>query len=226
MIIDCVSDLHGHFPKLEGGDLLIVAGDLTGRDTFNENLDFEKWVEEQKYKKVIVIGGNHDNVLEQDGHLGIGDYNGKRSEYLCDSGIDFQGFKIWGSPWTLKFQGQNPRAMAFCLGTEKQLAEKWSLIPDSTDILVTHSPPNGILDEVNNRWKCGVRSGSLSLKERVVELDLKLHVFGHIHGSYGKTTPSLETQTIFVNASHVDEEYRPINKPIRIILEDLSRKKQ
>jgi Icc-related predicted phosphoesterase len=33
MIIDCISDLHGAQPKLEGGDLLIVAGDLTARDT-------------------------------------------------------------------------------------------------------------------------------------------------------------------------------------------------
>ncbi len=31
MIIDCISDLHGYYPKLEGGDLLIVAGDLTAR---------------------------------------------------------------------------------------------------------------------------------------------------------------------------------------------------
>lgn len=28
MIIDCISDLHGEYPILEGGDLLIVAGDL------------------------------------------------------------------------------------------------------------------------------------------------------------------------------------------------------
>ena len=31
MIVDRISDLHGHYPQLEGGDLLIVAGDLTAR---------------------------------------------------------------------------------------------------------------------------------------------------------------------------------------------------
>lgn len=33
MIIDCIADLHSHYPKLDGGDLLIVAGDLTDRDS-------------------------------------------------------------------------------------------------------------------------------------------------------------------------------------------------
>ena len=37
MIIDCISDLHGFFPKLEGGDLLIIAGDLTARDKPEES---------------------------------------------------------------------------------------------------------------------------------------------------------------------------------------------
>lgn len=29
MIIDFISDTHGHYPELEGGDLLIVAGNPT-----------------------------------------------------------------------------------------------------------------------------------------------------------------------------------------------------
>jgi len=32
MEITCVSDLHGYYPELPGGDLLIVAGDLIARD--------------------------------------------------------------------------------------------------------------------------------------------------------------------------------------------------
>ena len=39
MIIDCIADLHGHYPKLEGGDLLIVAGDLTAEHKYEE-LDY------------------------------------------------------------------------------------------------------------------------------------------------------------------------------------------
>lgn len=32
MIIDCVGCLHGNFPKLDVGDLLIFTGDLTAQD--------------------------------------------------------------------------------------------------------------------------------------------------------------------------------------------------
>ena len=33
-----------------------------------------------------------------------------------------------------------------------EIAEKWKLIPDDTDILITHGPPNGILDEVPRKF--------------------------------------------------------------------------
>ena len=55
MIIDCISDLHGFYPELEGGDMLIVAGDLTARDQQDEYEKFHIWIHNQKYKKKICL---------------------------------------------------------------------------------------------------------------------------------------------------------------------------
>ena len=43
MIIDCISDPHGFYPKLKGGDLLLIAGDLTANDTQKEFDKFFQW---------------------------------------------------------------------------------------------------------------------------------------------------------------------------------------
>lgn len=61
MIVDCISDLHGFYPELEGGHLLIVAGDLTANDTLEQHLKFIKWCVSLPYSKIIFIAGNHDN---------------------------------------------------------------------------------------------------------------------------------------------------------------------
>jgi|SRR5277367_2649726 len=220
MIIDCISDLHGYYPTLEGGDLLIVAGDLTARDTILEYKEFDLWLAKQKYKHKIIIAGNHDNFIQR-----VRDWNGfeeiKGGIYLCDSGTEFEGFKIWGSPWTKRFEGMNPKAMAFTVDTDDELAEKWALIPEDTDILITHSPPKGMRDLISRKENVG----SLSLVRRLTFLTPKLHVFGHVHEGYGearfhiKNCAKSELKLCYlVNASHVNERYEPVNKPIRIEL--------
>lgn len=222
MIVDCISDLHGHYPTLEGGDLLIVAGDLTARHSFQEMEGFEKdWLrfEKKKYKKTVLIAGNHDTLLEQIS------WDWKDVEYLCDSVTEFEGLKIWGSPWTKRFKGMNPRAMAFTVDTEEELAKKWAKIPDDTDILITHGPPKGILDELTEE---GHHAGSVALENAIRRIRPLLHVFGHVHECGGcATTGPLKTvnaldntikETLCVNASHVNEYYEPMNKPIRVIL--------
>lgn len=239
--IDCIADLHGHYPKLEGGDLLIVAGDLTATHTCDELLKFCEWVDHQKYSKCIVIAGNHDTMFIDKNFETISDTLSP-SVYLCDSGTTFeyektieghqttQELKIWGSPWTLTFHGINPLCTAFT-GIEEELEAKFELIPDDIDILITHGPPYGILDVItqygpfsHEREAC---VGSPSLLKRTFDIRPKVHVFGHIHEMYGQydhkprvgASEKLGITPIqFINCSHVNESYEPVNKPIRIVL--------
>jgi len=229
MIIDCISDLHGHYPQLDGGDLLIVAGDLTKNGTLGAVNRFKDWIWDagaNLYKKVVMIAGNHDNCIEDRTFFN----EDKRFwehpvvSYLEDTGTEFEGLKIWGSPWTAYFEGMNPHCMAFTINagcdTDDWLAEKWALIPEDTDILITHSPIKGILDKTVSRENVG----SLSLKMAIwrMEKPPKLIVTGHIHEGYGihreiwyQYSEDVFEQ-IIVNASHVNERYEPVNKPIRI----------
>ena len=226
MLITAISDLHGHYPKLEGGDLLIVAGDLTATDGWQEVSAFKRWLYEQDYAMKIVVAGNHDNALAREGG-GPWYFSGYKTTtreqisyatYLCDSGCEFEGLKIWGSPWTSSFEGMNPHCKAFCLDTEEELAEKWDLIPTGIDILATHSPPKYILDATVN----GKNVGSSSLYDQIeLRIRPKLHVFGHIHEAYGQMhiyDPTTQTCRIYCNASHVNERYQPVNSPIRVIM--------
>jgi len=98
------------------------------------------------------------------------------------------------------------------------MAEKWKLIPNDIDILITHGPPNGILDLVPRKgWD--ENTGCEELRKKVEEIAafgrLKLHVFGHIHCGYGTAE---EFGMKFVNASNCDEAYRPSQPAIAIDL--------
>lgn len=218
MIIDCISDLHGHFPELEGGDLLIVAGDLTASDTEPQYIKFTNWMCDQRYPKKIFISGNHDNKL-----VGKPLIRTPQCEYLCDSSTEFEGLKIWGSPWTSQFPGINPRCCAFTKPFMESLKDKWDLIPDDVDILITHCPPYGILDQVAGEY--GASVGDKDLREALDNrIKPRLHVFGHIHENGGKQIvlkrPGIgsENNTICINASIVNERYKMVNKPVRIVI--------
>lgn len=225
MIVDCISDLHGYYPELQGGDLLIVAGDLTARDQPWEYIEFGRWLNQQNYRKKIVTSGNHDNTAQNAEPF----INPETDEwvYLCDSGTEFEGLKIWGSPWTKTFPNMNPNCKAFTVDTEEELASKFSLIPQDTNILITHSPVYEVLDKVkryNSRgtWDPKKDSyehvGSKALQKHIDwDLYLQLHVCGHVHEGYGEVKGQTGIFSYhYVNCSIMNEIYEPINKPIRI----------
>lgn len=213
MIIDCVSDLHGFYPELQGGDLLIVSGDLTARDEAEQHIEFSEWLDAQSYIKKIVIAGNHDNNIDADSIECL-----TKCYYLEDSRTEFESLKIWGSPWSLWFKGINPHCKAFT-GSELDLQKHYDKIPLDTDILITHGPAYRMLDSFPIPSSKLDLFGSTSLRIAVEKIKPKLHVFGHIHEGYGlKVLKREDKDTICVNASHVDIDYRPVNKPIRVIL--------
>jgi len=194
-----------HIPD---GDILIHAGDISasgGAEQIRKQID---WLASLPHKHKILVPGNHDWWF-QDGKSA----NEKALFYcatkgvhcLVDRGVEIEGLKIWGAPWQPEFYN-----WAFNLPRGRALAERWALIPQDTQILVTHGPPYGILDEVPR----GEKVGCQDLLDKVVELgqkQLKLHVFGHIHYSYGSYHMGAVQ---YVNAAVCNESYRPVNPPI------------
>lgn len=209
--IVCLSDTHncnGEF-AVPDGDWLIHSGDATIRGTEREVEEFLAWFSRLPHRHKIFIAGNHDWLYEtqnQFARLLTSKFN---IRYLQDSVAEIDGLKIYGAPWQPRFFD-----WAFNLNRGAELAEKWEMIPDDIDILITHGPPHGILDEVPTKFGFE-NTGCERLRKRVEEISkfgkLKLHVFGHIHCGYGVRD---EWGVKFVNASVCDESYEPIQPPL------------
>lgn len=204
MKIVCISDTHlqvGKKFKLPVGDVLIHAGDGTGRGSLRELATFADWFARLPHKHKILIAGNHDFGFQEDPALCRTLFAGDGINYLEDSGVTIDGVKFWGSPWQPWFLD-----WAFNLPRGAALKAHWDLIPNDTDVLITHSPPYGILDTVAS----GEDVGCQDLRIALARVKPKVHVFGHIHESYGRVQFG---ETLYVNAAVCDASYRPINKP-------------
>jgi Icc-related predicted phosphoesterase len=87
------------------------------------------------------------------------------------------------------------------------MQKRWDAIYDDTDILITHGPPFGHLDIPGGQ---SIRVGCEMLRHRVDTIRPKIHVFGHIHGSWGHY---FDGHTHFFNASVLDERYAYAHAP-------------
>jgi len=208
-----ISDTHTYHRQvvLPEGDILIHSGDITKMGTLSEIEDFVEWMSEQKFSHKICISGNHDwcftNALRK---KSLKLFKNKDIVYLQDSSIIIDNIKFWGSPWTPEYFN-----WAWNLSRGKALAAKWAQIPDDVNVLITHGPPYGVLDLVeNNLSNIGrdLHQGCQDLFNRVMDLkQLKAHCFGHLHYGYGKIKINNIT---FSNAASCNERYIPDNPPI------------
>jgi predicted phosphodiesterase len=218
--ITLISDTHTRHglidPKLDlpGGDLLLHAGDIMNSGYSKRDIDdFCWWFNSlEHYDTKVFIAGNHDRMFENDPERAREGYSPfKDITYLQDESLDLwdeedQQTVIYGTPWQPEFY-----SWAFNLPKGGPgLMSKWEAIPNDTDILITHGPPQGILDISGPPYNEG-NLGCALLRERVDLIKPKIHIFGHIHGSYGY---KLVNGTHFINASVLNEKYEHTNMPL------------
>ena len=212
MRIVAIADTHSQHDDIviPDGDVLVHAGDSTYQGTINEIASFNTWLGKLPHKHKVVIAGNHDWLFERNPTLAKEMmFN---CTYLKDSGTVINGIKFWGSPYSPRFFD-----WAFNQDRGPDIKRFWDLIPNNTDVLVTHGPPEGFGDIVQARdTKASlIHVGCYDLLQAIERVKPKLHIFGHIHECKGEY--EYGTTKLF-NVSICDGKYKPINTPTIIDL--------
>ena len=214
MILCFISDTHGRHYDLRlnlslekilltyPDAVLIHCGDVSNRGRESEVRDFIEWYDSLNFKHKIFIAGNHDFLFESDSKKSGDLISGTSLIYLNDSGFILDGIKFWGSPIT-------PWFYDWAFNRRSEIIDHLKLIPDDTDVLITHGPPYGTLDFTLNGHKS---VGCPELSRKIGSLkNLMVHSFGHIHESFGKETINGVSS---INASILNLSYVPTNEPV------------
>lgn len=205
-----ISDTHTYTNMLSlpaDIDMVIHSGDATNyRDPYKnekEMRDFITWLDKLPVKHKVFVAGNHDTSIENNlvtkyefENLGI--------HYLYMNTIEIEGLKLWGSPYCPTFGN-----WSFMKSRESIGRKVWDFMDTEADIVITHTPPKGILD-LSYHGKDLEFCGCNSLLHKIMEVQPLLHCFGHIHNTkspvFNAGTRTLTgIQTIFSNGTCVTD---------------------
>lgn len=225
-----ISDTHSQHERvgIPECDILVHAGDFTWEGDFLEVRDFVEWLEQQPAKHKVVIAGNHELSFDQ------GDYRYHEASrkllayntdqtihYLEDSGVELEGIKFWGTPWTpvlgyWAFNATTRTDAPFDMRSDPPLLEvKYGMIPKDTDVVICHGPPYGLVDRSTSDDRCG----SIEMRN-LLENELsnvKLFMSGHIHEARGYT---INNDTHVCNVATLARDYVTVRDPVVIYIDD------
>lgn len=236
-----ISDTHNKHEELEipECDVLLFTGDIGGRTDLKQLMRFLVWFEKQPADKKIFIGGNHDIILDKKWMEqkqftgGIEALLSRQSYYdaikliesysviyLNNKEYIYKGVKFYGSPYSPSFHRQN---WVFNADRGKEIMKEWAKIPSDVNILLTHTPVYGVMDDLKDCWD-GIEERFVGCKDLLSVIEkrlhsLKLHCSGHIHSNYGvmQYDVSNSRKCLISNGAVVDNQYNIlINKPLII----------
>lgn len=107
--------------------------------------------------------------------------------------------KVFGSPCTFS------KRFAFGLKSEEEAERMWEKIEEDTDIVVTHTPAKGVMDECEE----GKELGCPALMRKLAEVRPLMHVCGHVHEGRGVRRVRWRDEPIDVWESRLGENTQP-----------------
>ena len=201
MRIVFVSDTHGRqIDDIPYGDVLVHCGDFSrGEGDLNDVWLFNTWLGTLPHTHKLVVPGNHDLACED--HESLTREILVNARLLIDEEVVIDGVSFYGTP-------QQPIYYNWAFNQPfDRLVGYYAMIPEHTNVLITHTPPFGYLDKVIK----GYNVGSQELANALRRVKPMYHAFGHIHEGYGVAS---DGETTFINCSLLNEDYRATNKPI------------
>lgn len=232
MRIVALSDQHGYLPEVPACDLLVVGGDvcpdqvgpiMAARDPNRQRIWFDDtvrpWLAGTPAVHKVLTWGNHDWCGQACSFREDSPRYARTTDLqiLVDeqtivpaAGPGERDVTVWATPWSNTFM-----RWAF-MKEPRDLEPVYAAIPEGIDILVSHQPPYGHVDEVFDPVAGRlVHLGSRELLAAIERVRPKVVVCGHIHGGFGRS----EHEGIPIyNVSILDERYRLENAPTVIEL--------
>jgi uncharacterized protein len=182
------SDLHAdtdaawHLVELAvSADVLVGAGDFGNmRRQIDRCIDILQSVE----KPAVLVPGNAESVEELEDACRVW----PTAHVLHGSGVRIDGVEFFGIGGAIPVTPFGSWSYDF---TEDEASQLLAGCPSGC-VLVSHSPPFGVVDRNSN----GKNLGSASVRETIERCRPRLVVCGHIHGSWRQTEVIGSTKVI------------------------------
>ncbi|KAF2141138.1 uncharacterized protein K452DRAFT_351743 [Aplosporella prunicola CBS 121167] len=211
-------------------DVILHCGDLTNNGTHESLSKVLRMLGSMPAELKLVIAGNHDISLDPELYAtqgGDAKDSAKALElmrgplaqecgvtYLDEGTHTFTlrsgaSFSVYASPYTpqygssaFQYPSGHDRFNVHTPAWATNVGTAASIIPDGIDIVMTHGPPQYVLDDTDD----GRSAGCEHLRRAVARAKPRLHCFGHVHRGYGAG------RIRFDERGSDDEELGPLQK--------------